>query len=110
MCHLILFLPVLVLPLFWWLPVEVAVPAYLVVLLLSAVTYYYVYLASHRQVETGIEELLASTGEVVWLDGEVVTVKIHSENWFATSKDRLSAGDRVKVSGIDGLRLVVERL
>ncbi|MEJ2346017.1 MAG: NfeD family protein [Gammaproteobacteria bacterium] len=87
MCHLILLLPVLALPVFWWLPLTLAGPVYAAVCGLSAWIYYYVIRAMRRPVETGSEELLHSTGEVISVDGRRLRVRIHGEVWAAESDD-----------------------
>lgn len=107
MCHLILLLPVLALPVFWWLPLTLAGPVYAAVCGLSAWIYYYVIRAMRRPVETGSEELLHSTGEVISVDGRRLRVRIHGEVWAAESDDELRRGDEVSVLAVDGLRLRV---
>jgi membrane protein implicated in regulation of membrane protease activity len=107
MCHLILLLPVFALPVFWWLPLTLAGPIYAAVFGLSAWMYYYVIQAMRRPIETGSEELLHSTGEVISVDGRRLRVRIHGETWIAESDDELRRGDRVAVLAVDGLHLRV---
>jgi len=61
-----------------------------------------------RQVVTGIEEMAGARGEVEdWYGGEGHIVA-HGERWRAISKERLSKGQPVRVTDVDGLVLTVE--
>jgi membrane protein implicated in regulation of membrane protease activity len=109
MCHLILMMPVLALPVFWFMPFSVAGPVYAVVLIISAWLYYWIMRAMRRPVETGLEKILHSTGEVIDVQGESVRVRLQGESWEAESPDSLHPGDRVQVVSIHGLVLEVRR-
>lgn len=110
MCHLILMLPVLGLPVFWLLPLPEALPVYGVVLALSILVYVYVMRAMRHPVETGAEKILHSTGKVIEVGAKDVRVRVHSEMWHAVSAEKLQPGDLVEIIGIDGLKLRVLRL
>jgi membrane protein implicated in regulation of membrane protease activity len=110
MCHLMLLLPLLALPIFWLAPLSIAVPAYAAVLILSGWIYLLALRAMHRPVQTGMEALLHSRGEVLAKADGLFRVRVHSEVWNAESKDTLKSGDRVEVLAIDGLRLRVCRI
>ena len=107
MCHLILLLPIFGLPLFWIWPLELALPSYLLVLLLSGWVYYYAIAAMRRQVAVGPETLLYSAGEVVSRDAEGLQVRVQSVLWSAHGDEALKTGDAIEVVGIEGLRLRV---
>jgi membrane-bound ClpP family serine protease len=110
MCHLLLLLPVLALPVFWLWPPAISVPVYAAIVTLSLSVYGMVLKAMHRPVETGKEGILHATGVVVSDAGEPLVVRIESELWDATCADRqLRRGDRVRVVGIEGLTLRVIR-
>ena len=87
MCHLILLLPLVALPLFWLVPLSIAVPAYAAVLILSGVTYFLAIRAMHRPVQIGVEALLHSRGEVVAQEGKLFRVRVNSDVWNAESND-----------------------
>lgn len=110
MCHLILLLPLIALPIFWLVPLVPALLIYGAVLLLSAWTYWFVMQSMRRPVETGKEELLHATGRVLEARGRSLQVRVHSENWSAVSPDRLKSGDTVEVVTVDGLNLRVRRI
>lgn len=61
-----------------------------------------------RAVVSGVEQMVSGEGVVVDdFDGRG-TILIHSEHWSAESPKPLKKGQRVKVTGIDGLTLQVE--
>ncbi|MCL4767511.1 MAG: nodulation protein NfeD [Hyphomicrobiaceae bacterium] len=62
-----------------------------------------------RQVRTGAEQLIGSIGEVVEWSGHAGRVHVHGEIWSARSGTELSPGDRVRISGLDGLTLTVKQ-
>ena len=110
MCHVLLILPLLALPVFWWLPLGIAAPTYAVVLGLSGATYAAALKAMRRPVVTGKEALLHGEGLVERdADGEL-SVRILGERWAARAEGQeLKSGDRVTVAGKDGLTLRVRR-
>lgn len=110
MCHLILLMPVLALPLFWVLPIPVAVPVYTVVLVVSGWVYWLALRAMHRPVQTGREALLHETGFVIGKENGVLRVRVHSEIWTAESTDDLSPGDAIEVVSEHDMQLKVRRL
>ena len=109
MCHLILLLPFFGLPVFWLWPLSVALPVYLVILLLSVWVYYYTIAAMRRKVIVGPETLLYSCGEVVSTPAGGLGVRVQSELWSVSSADDLKAGDSIEVVGVNGLTLSVEK-
>lgn len=109
MCHLVLLLPLLALPVFWFEPPGVALAIYMPILALSLWVYWIAFKVMHRPVQTGREQLLQATGRVVHTTGGTIYVRIHGETWQAVSTDPLRSGDDVKVLEMDGLRLRVGR-
>jgi len=110
MCHLILLLPLIALPIFWLVPLTPALLIYGAVLLVSVWTYWYVMQSMRRPVVAGREELLHATGRVLDAHGKAARVRIHSEIWSALSEDRLRPDDAVEVLDIDGLKLRVRKV
>ncbi len=103
-------MPLLALPVFWLLPLPIALPAYAAVVALSGWLYWLAFRAMDRQVITGREGLVGSVAVVLEADARRVSVRVHSEISRAMSKDRPCRGDRVEVSEIEGLVLRVFRL
>lgn len=110
MCHVLLLLPLLALPVFWIAPLAVALPVYGVVLASSAAIYWYAIVAMKRPVETGAEGLIGEIGEVIESRGTNLFVRARSENWRAKSATQLREGDRVKVVAVEDLTLQVQKL
>lgn len=102
-------MPVLAIPLFWFMPFSAAGPLYVVIFSVSAWVYYLAIRAMWRPVETGTEALLRSGGEVVGKQGDLFRVRTQSEIWFAESADTLETGERVEIIAVKGLRLKVRR-
>ena len=110
MCHLLLALPLIALPVFWLLPMSAALPLYGAVLALTAIVYTLVLKALRRPVGTGREALLHASGQVRQVNGRRAMVWVRSELWSADADgEDLVVGDAVNVTGIDGLRLRIRR-
>ena len=64
--------------------------------------------ARKKPVVSGSEELIGSNGEVIEAIDKFGRVRVHSENWQAKSQVPILAGQKVRVTGIEGLTLIVE--
>ncbi|MGA7982569.1 MAG: NfeD family protein [Chromatiaceae bacterium] len=109
MCHLILLLPLIALPIFWLWPLSLALPVYALTLLISGSTYYYAMAAMRRDITAGRESLAQASGKVVSTDGAKISVRVQGELWGACSDDDLSPGDPIEVIRVSGLTLQVRR-
>ncbi|MBU2536204.1 MAG: NfeD family protein [Chloroflexi bacterium] len=113
MCHLILFMPVLALPIFWLMPLSSAIPTYMIIGMITALLYWLIAKAMGRQPETGSESLIGATAEVVSQFGPSnhaqYLVRSHGELWTASSPDAITTGETVSVTAVNGIRLVVRR-
>jgi len=107
MNHLVLAMPIFALALFWVLPLSLALPLYLVVLLSSGFIYLALVRAMRRPVVTGLESLLGKEAEVVEMIGEECQVHVEGATWRAVSTDSLHTGDKVWVVGYQNLTLRV---
>ncbi|UCF79709.1 MAG: nodulation protein NfeD [Candidatus Eiseniibacteriota bacterium] len=67
-------------------------------------------LAQKRKPTTGFKGLIGEIGTVTRKLNGGWKVFIHSEFWDASSTGPLEVGDKVRVTGIDGFKLVVEKL
>ena len=61
-----------------------------------------------REVRTGAEQLIGSSGEVVQWSGQTGRVRVHGETWGARSGSVLLEGDPVVVTDREGLTLIVK--
>ncbi len=108
MCHLILLLPIITLPMLWLLPLSIGVPLYGLVLIVAFGAYAMVLRAMRRPVTAGPDALIHAIGEVRSVDRDQAHVWVQSEQWAATcSEGVLVVGDMVEVVGRDGLTLQV---
>ena len=86
MCHLIFFLPVFGLPVFWIFPFKTALVIYLIICAVSLLLYYKVFQALHRRVCTGRKAMLGKTA--------VVIRNIDPEGKIQVSADHFDHGKR----------------
>jgi membrane protein implicated in regulation of membrane protease activity len=61
------------------------------------------------RVTTGAEGLIGETAEVIEACGPRGRVRLRGEIWHADCPGGASVGERVTVTGVDGLTLIVER-
>lgn len=113
MCHLLLLMPVLALPIFWLMPLNLAIPIYMFIASISAWLYWLIARSMGKQPETGSESLIGTEAEVVSKlslgDHAQYLVRSQSELWSANSPDLLQAGETVSIAAVDGIRLIVRR-
>jgi membrane-bound serine protease (ClpP class) len=111
LCHLVLIgLPLAALSVFWFLPLPIALPAFLAIGAATAAFYWYLYQGNSRPVLTGAEEMQRATGKVLGVNGAVAQVWVRSELWSARYEGELREGDLVQVVAMDGLRLKVRKV
>jgi membrane-bound ClpP family serine protease len=111
MCHLILVMPMVALPVLWLLPLGEGLPLYLAVLLVTGAVYWLAIKAMRAPVVSGKQTVLRRRGSVRSADGNRGSVWVASELWSAESRDTpLAVGDAIEVVGIDGLRLIVRKI
>ncbi len=108
MCHIVLFSPILALPLFLFLPFRTAVPAYLTILLAAAFVYFKIIAAMKSKVRTGMEGMTEGEAVVVEDIDPEGKVRLGNELWVATATGRrFSKGERVRIFGFQGLKVIV---
>ena len=110
MCHLILSLPVLGISVFWIFPLQVAIPLYIIILIISAVMYRAIMKSMRMPVRTGSEGLIGEIGSYSGPGSEGDVVSVHGELWNASSPDHLKLGEKIRVTGVNGLHLYVESI
>lgn len=106
MCHLILMLPVVALPVFWLLPLTVAAPVYGTASALAGVVYYFAWETGRRPVAIGRERLVGMTARVLETEPSL-RVELDGETWRALSPETLAAGDVVHIHAVRDLTLHV---
>ena len=111
MCHLILFLPAFALPLFWVFPINIALPLYLFVIGITFFIYIKIFQAMRQEIKTGKEALLGKKGLVIEDIDPEGKIEYASEIWDATTREgRVLKGEPVKINGMQGLVLIVEKM
>jgi membrane protein implicated in regulation of membrane protease activity len=108
MCHLIFFLPVFGLAVFWFLPFNTALLVYLIICTVSLLLYYKVFQAMHSRVCTGKEAMLGKTAVVTSNIDPEGKIQYATEIWHATARGKtFLRGEKVQITGIFGLNLLV---
>ena len=87
-----------------------AVPTFVVLIGATILFYAYLIKGARRPAMTGIEAMLNALGRVRGVHDGVVSVWVNSELWSARAAEELREGDRVKVIGVDGLKLRVRKI
>lgn len=110
MCHLLLLLPLVALPVFWLLPVYWSVPVYAVIVVIAGCTYGLAVKAMRLPLESDDEQLRRRIGTVASVQPRGrCRIDIVGELWNGRCPEPLRPGDKVRVTGRDGLTLQVER-
>ena len=110
MCHLIFFLPVFGLPIFWIFPFNTALPLYLFIVGISMLLYYKIYKAMRARVQNGQEAMLGKTGVVLIDIDPEGKIQYATEIWNAVARGKkFLQGEKVVINGFSyGLRVIVE--
>ena len=109
MCHIILVLPIISLPMFLLLPLPVASVVYLLILAFSVWVYHRLMDSMHQPVCTGREGLIHANGEVISATRGHLLVRLAGEIWRARADEPLLPGDPVEVTDVKGLELSIKR-
>lgn len=114
MCHLILLMPLLGLPILWLTPPSFAIPVYVVIVLLSAILYWLITKAMRKPLQDGFQSLIGTEAEVVSRRARnnpaPYLVRSKGELWSAYSTDTLRPGEPVNIVAVKGIGIVVERV
>ncbi len=113
MCHLILLMPVIALPIFWLAPLNFAIPSYVVIVLISAFFYWLITKALRKPIQDGFQSLIGTEAEVVSKRASDnparYIIRSQGELWSAYSTDNLQSGEWVNIVAVRGIGVVVER-
>ena len=115
MCHLILAMPLITLPIFWLMPLNFAVPIYVVIVLISTFLYWLITRAMRKPIQDGFQSLVGTEAEVVSKQAlghsarYLVRARGEGELWSAYSTDALDIGEWVNIVAVKGIGVVVER-
>lgn len=109
MCHVLLALPLVALPVFWIWPLPAALPVYGAVVGLSALIYWYAIRAMRQPKQNGADGMAGETGRIVVDDLGQIHIQVRSELWEAVSPVPMRHGDHVRVVAAEHTRLRVQR-
>lgn len=110
MCHVVLLLPILALPVFWIWPLSVAGPLYGLAVAVALAVYRLAMQAMRMPRLNGADAMVGRTGRVVQVSARGVTLQLNGEYWGADADGaEFHVGDDAFVTGIDRLRLKVAR-
>jgi membrane protein implicated in regulation of membrane protease activity len=70
---------------------------------------FWIWLSKRRRAAVGVEALVGRTAEVVRPCGPLGYVRLDGELWQARCEEGADRGAEVRVRGVEGLTLVVER-
>ena len=113
MCHLILLMPILGVPVFWLLPLNYAIPIYLSIVLISGFLYWLITKAMRRPLQDDFQSLIGTKAEVVSKTAPEHSarylIRSKGELWSAYSTDALNVGELATIVSIKGIGVVVKR-
>lgn len=107
MHHLLLVLPLLGFALFIFLRWQVALPLYMVMLVVSLAIYWKIIQAQRRRPVIGKRAMIGDRAVVVRVDGDAAEVEYEGEIWRASSPQPLQPGQQVVIEAVEGLALQV---
>ncbi len=111
MCHVLLLLPVLALPVFWFWPLEIALPLYGVAGVASVGIYALVYRAWRTPLAHGPQTLIGAIGCVISAERQRAILRLGGELWLADVQGQpLTPGEQAEVVGIHGLQLKARKV
>jgi len=110
MHHLLLFLPLLALILFYFLPWPVALPFYALILAGSIIAYWKALQAQRQPPVMGRRAMIGDRAVVVKTEKGELEVEYKGEIWNAISAQPLQPGQEVIVEKVEGLILRVAPL
>ena len=109
MCHILFVLPFIGLILFWLLPLEQAVLLYSLLLIVCFILFWLMWKDFRRPVTTGVEGMIGGKAQLIQNGNGIAKVFFKGEIWDAISSEELSVGQRVEITGVERMRLVVRQ-
>jgi len=105
-------MPLLGLPVFWLTPLNLALPIYIVLVLISGLLYWLIWRSMKVPLKTGPDSLIGTEAEVVSKVslGHLAQylVRTRGELWSACCSDVLQSGETVNITDLNGINLIVK--
>jgi membrane-bound serine protease (ClpP class) len=89
----------------WW---QIALPLYVIGIIISLAIYWKIVLSQRRRPITGKRAMIGDQAVVVSLKEGAAEVEYQGEIWRAVSSLPLQAGQKVMIEGVEGLTLTVK--
>jgi membrane protein implicated in regulation of membrane protease activity len=109
MCHLIFLAPILTLPLFWLLPLSLALPIWLTATATTGLIMWPVVRALARPQAAGREAMVGIRGKALTDLNPEGLVRCLGEVWSASAEEPIAQGEQVRVLSVHRLRIRVGR-
>ena len=106
---LLMLLPIIAIPVFWLLPLGLAIPIYVFALLLSGAMFWLM----RRPAVTGEGSLIGKDADVVSQSSQGISsryiVRAEDRLWTAQSRDTLQPGETATIVAVEGNKLIINR-
>ena len=106
-------MPVLGLPIFWLIPLNFAIPSYIVIVLISILLYWLIARAMRKPLQDGFQSLIGTEAKVISKMTSVHSaqylVRSQGELWSAYATDTLQPGEQVNIVAVRGIGVVVKQ-
>ncbi len=108
MHHLLLLVVLLGWILFLFLSWQIALPLYVMGVIISLAIYWKIIQALRKMPVMGKRAMIGHQAIVVSVEGSDIEVQYEGEIWRAVSSQPLQAGQKVMIEGVEGLTLTVK--
>ena len=110
---LLMLLPIIAIPVFWLLPLGLAIPIYVFALLLSGAMFWLMRGTMRRPAVTGEGSLIGKDADVVSQSSQGISsryiVRAEDRLWTAQSRDTLQPGETATIVAVEGNKLIINR-
>ena len=107
MRHVYLVLPLFALAAFIFLPFSEAWMLYLPILVVYSIFFWVAWKDSYRPVTSGVEGMIGGIAQVMESGTGQLKVFYHGEIWNALCAERVSRDEKVEITGVEQMKLMV---
>lgn len=109
MCHIVLVLPIVALPIFMIFPLVEASLYYGLILVACAILYWLMVKDMRMPASTGVEGMIGAIGRVIGNGARGIKVSLKGEIWDADCGEAVFEGEAVEVTGVERMRVIVQK-